>query len=374
MRVLISLFLTLVLLVQIVLPVNAVSISAEKAIVYCINNQKIYYSKAENVKSKIASTTKIMTALLALEYAEKNNKKVEFTADMIAEGSSMYLKIGEVVTLRDLAVGLLLCSGNDAANATAIGISGSIENFARLMNKKAEKIGMKNTNFVNPSGLDNPEHYSTAFDMALLMSKAMENKEFAKITAMERATVEFSQPEDKIVTYTNHNRLLSMYDYCVGGKTGYTMASGRCLVTVAKKDELQLVCVTLNDRQDFSDHINLYEETFEKYMLCNFDDREFVADIKTENGRKDTTTVSCNQHTAVVIERKDYKKVKRKIKMKNSLNAPVKNHMKVGEIVYKFNGEVLAKHRIFTVEENKSRIIRIIDYIKEFFRYAFKNS
>lgn len=374
MKNVVSIFLAFIMILSSTTVCGAVTTSADSAVVYCKDDGKVYYSHKENTISKIASTTKIMTALIALEYAQKNNKKVRFTTEMIAEGSSMYLKIGEVVTLHDLAIGLLLCSGNDAANATAYAISGGIDEFAEVMNKRAKKIGMKNTCFANPSGLDDPDHYSTAYDMALLMSVAMDNNEFAKLSAMKTATVNFTEPENKTVTYSNHNRLLSMYEYCTGGKTGYTMASGRCLVTSAKKNELTLICVTINDRQDFQDHINLYESIYSKYTKSCFDDREVYYDILTENGQKDKTTVHCNDVTDIVTEIEKVSQVKRKVKLKRKLEAPVKKGTKVGNITYTLDGKVVAEHNIIAAEENPLRVIRIWDYIKEFFKNAFKNS
>ena len=276
MKRVITVFLTIVLF-SVSLPCSGaeLSVSASSAVLYCPLNNEVYYSVKENTRMKPASTTKLMTALIALEYAQKDNKQVEFTEEMTAEGSSMYLKYGEVVTLKDLAAGLLMCSGNDAANAAAIAISGSPDKFAKLMNKRARKIGMRNTHFVNPSGLDSEEHYSTAYDMALLMSEALKNSEFARLTAKKSETVNFISPKDKSVTYSNHNRLLSLYEHCIGGKTGYTMASGRCLVSAAQKDGLTLIAVTMNDRDDWRDHAAMYNYGFDNHVMRALDDSDF---------------------------------------------------------------------------------------------------
>lgn len=366
MRKILCVLISFVLLIsQVPTAFATVSTSASSAILFCQNDSKVYYSLNENSKHKIASTTKIMTALLTLEYAKSNNKKVKFTADMVAEGSSMYLKVGEVVTLYDLAVGLLLASGNDAANAVAIAVAGSNEEFAKLMNKRAKQIGMKNTNFENPSGLDSQNHYSTAYDMALLMCEAMKNQDFAKITATKSQTVNFVYPSDKVTTYTNHNRLLSMYEYCIGGKTGYTMASGRCLVTVAQKNSLTFVCVTLNDRQDFNDHINLYNYVFDKYCLKILDDTNSYYSINTVNGTKVVTLASSNGLTQTVLLKADAKKIKRKIKLKKKLIAPVTVDTQVGTVVYKLKGEIIAVHSLVTVENNYKYKKTYLECIKE---------
>lgn len=339
-------------------PVNgaasSLSVSAEKAVLYCADNGEIYYSKNENKLSKPASTTKIMTALLTLEYAQKNNRQVKFTEDMISEGSSMYLKLGEVVTLRDLAVGIMLCSGNDAANAAAISISGSKEKFARLMNERAREIGMKNTNFVTPSGLDDPNHYTTAYDMALLMAHALKNSDFRRLTMRKTETVSFIKPKNKITAYSNHNRLLSTYRHCIGGKTGYTQAAGRCLVSAAKKDGLTLIAVTFNDKRDWEDHRAMFNYGFENYRMKEFNDREFCIEVDTVSGEAPKTAVSCTELSSAVLKAEDFSKVKRKIYMDNFLYAPVKSGDKVGRIVYTLRNKKLAVHKLRAATDNNS--------------------
>ncbi|MGN0489808.1 MAG: D-alanyl-D-alanine carboxypeptidase family protein [Ruminococcus sp.] len=348
------------------------SISAAQAVLYCPDNGEVYYSKLENKTGKIASTTKIMTALLTLEYASKNNKKVKFTQDMVAEGSSMYLKIGEVVTLRDLAVGILLCSGNDAANAAAISIAGSLDKFAEMMNKRGKQIGMKNTCFVTPSGLDHENHYSTPYDMALLMSVALENQDFCKITSMKSEKVDFIKPKDKSVTYSNHNRLLSLYPYCIGGKTGYTMAAGRCLVTASRKDGLTLICVTLNDRNDWNDHIAMYNYGFDNYSMVVLDDSEAYFEVDTVGGKLDSTTLKGKGRTLIVLKSGEVDKINKKVCLDNFLYAPICDGDEKGSIVYTLKGKVIATHTIVAVvynnseKENKS----LWDYIKGIFNNA----
>ena len=349
-----------------------VKVSAEAYVLYCSDNGQIISSKNENKKMKPASTTKIMTSLLALEEASSRNKKVKFSEKMIAEGSSMYLKVGEVVTLKDLAAGMMMASGNDAANASALTISGSTEKFADKMNKRAKQIGMKNTHFVTPSGLDDDNHYSTAYDMALLMSYALENEDFAKLTSQKNATVEFIEPSSKKTTYSNHNRLLSLYEYCIGGKTGYTMSAGRCLVSAAKKDGLTLICVTLNDRNDWNDHISLYNYGFEKYSCYTSDDTSFFADISCVGGESDSVTVTGEKPVSIVVSSDDKDKIERKIYLDSFLYAPVKQGDNVGRIEYSLNGKMIEENKIVAVDsinsikENKN----IFTMIKDLFTYG----
>ena len=349
-----------------------VKVSAEAYVLYCADNGQIISSKNENKMMKPASTTKIMTSLLALEEASSRNKKVKFSEKMIAEGSSMYLKVGEVVTLKDLAAGMMMASGNDAANASALTISGSTEKFADKMNKRAKQIGMKNTHFVTPSGLDDDNHYSTAYDMALLMSYALENEDFAKLTSQKNATVEFIEPSSKKTTYSNHNRLLSLYEYCIGGKTGYTMSAGRCLVSAAKKDGLTLICVTLNDRNDWNDHISLYNYGFEKYSCYTSDDTSFFADVPCVGGKSDSVTVTGEKPVSVVVSSADKGKIERKIFLDSFLYAPIKQGNNVGRIEYSLNGKMIEENKLVAVDSvnSKKENKNIFTMIKDLFTYG----
>ena len=348
---------------------DKLSISAEAYVLFCADNGKILNSKNENKKMKPASTTKLMTSLIALEESASNDKQVKFTEEMIAEGSSMYLKTGEVVKLSDLATGMMMASGNDAANATAISVSGSIEKFSDRMNERAKLIGMENTNFVTPSGLDDENHYSTAYDMALLMSYALENEDFAKLTSQKSAEVSFIEPSSKKTTYSNHNRLLSMYEYCTGGKTGYTMSAGRCLVSSAKKDGLTLICVTLNDRNDWQDHIDLYNYGFERYACYQSDDSNFCVDIPCVGGVEDKTTVVGEKDISIVLSTEDKSKVERKIYIDSFLYAPIEKNSKVGKIEYSIDGKVISSVNLLSSEEVniKKKSNNIFSKIKELF-------
>ena len=352
---------------------NAVpSVSAQSYVLYCADNGKIICSKDENKQMKPASTTKLMTSLIALEEAASGNKKVKFTDEMIAEGSSMYLKVGEVVTLKDLASGMMMASGNDAANATAISISGSTEKFAEKMNERAQQIGMKNTHFVTPSGLDDEEHYSTAYDLAVLMSYALENENFAQLTSQKSATVNFIEPSSKKTTYSNHNKLLSLYEYCIGGKTGYTMAAGRCLVSAAKKDGLTLICVTLNDKNDWNDHISLYDYGFSQYSCYSSADTEFFADIPCVGGESDTVTVTGEKNASIVIPSEDKDRVSRKVYIDSFVYAPIKKNEAVGRIEYLIDDKVISVVDLIAVDKvnSKKEIKNIFTKIKDLFTYG----
>nr|WP_295971741.1 D-alanyl-D-alanine carboxypeptidase family protein [uncultured Bacillus sp.] len=242
--------------------------SASSAILMEQQSGRVLYEKEAHKKRRIASITKIMTAILAIE-SGKLDETVTVSSDAVkAEGSSIFLKSGEKIKLEDLVYGLMLRSGNDAAVAIAEYVGGSLNGFVYLMNQKAEEIGMKNTNFANPHGLDDHEnHYSTAYDMALLTRYAMTNDTYKKIagTKVHHAP----DPTDKWDReWKNKNRLLTeLYDYTTGGKTGYTKRAKRTLVTTASKGGLDLIAVTLNGPDDWNDHINMYEHGFKHYAL-----------------------------------------------------------------------------------------------------------
>lgn len=237
----------------------AMGTSAESSIVINADTRQVLYADNAHKRLGMASTTKIMTALVALEMGNTDDIIEVSVNAQNQEGSSIYLRAGERLTLESLLYGLMLNSGNDAAIAIAEGICGSVEDFVRCMNEKAMEIGCRDTHFANPNGLDAPEHYSTAYDMAILMAYAMENDAFRRIVS----TKEYQITTPSATTYLrNHNKLLWQYEYCIGGKTGYTRATGRCFVSVAKRDGVELVAATLNDRDDWRDHKNLHDYAF----------------------------------------------------------------------------------------------------------------
>ena len=246
----------------------AASVSASSAILMEQQSGRILYEKDAHQKKRIASITKIMTAILAVE-SEKLDEMVKVSNNAVgAEGSSIYLKPGEKIKLEDLVYGLMLRSGNDAAVAIAEHVGGSLDGFVFLMNKKAEEIGMENTHFANPHGLDDHEnHYSTSYDMALLTQYAMENDTYKKIAGTKiHRSPDPSGDWDRV--WKNKNRLLTgLYEYTTGGKTGYTKRAKRTLVTTATKGNLDLIAVTINGPDDWNDHINMYEHGFNHYTL-----------------------------------------------------------------------------------------------------------
>ena len=347
---------------------DSLSLSAESYVLYCADSKQVLLSCDMDKVLPMASTTKIMTSLLCLEYAEKNDKYIEFQDSMISEGSSMYLKSGEVLRLSDLAAGMMMVSGNDAANATAISISGSIEAFALLMNERAKQIGMKHTNFRNPSGLPETDHYSTAYDLALLMAEALDNEEFSRLNAMKSVTVDFIKPQSQSVTYNNHNKLLSMYEYCTGGKTGYTKEAGRCLVTCAEKDGLRLVAVTMNDRNDWQDHISLYEYGFENFAAVGVEETESFYPLRVLGGENESVTAFVKDKDKCILPADKSKNVKVQVMLPAFVFAPVKKGERVGKVIWLFDDEIIMEKDLVANED--SRYVRV-SLLKRIFHRFF---
>lgn len=240
------------------LPVNAHAITAEKAIVMDGTTGQVLYEKDADERSLIASTTKIMTALVVCEQCNVLDR-VRIPKEAVGiEGSSMYLQEGEVLTVQELLYGLMLSSGNDAATALAIYCGGTVEGFAEMMNDKARVLDLKGTHFVNPHGLDAPEHYATARDLAVLACYAMDNPIFEQTVSTKNVRV--GQRSLK-----NHNKLLWQVEGADGVKTGYTKAAGRILVSSATRDGRRVVSVTINDPNDWQDHAELINRAFSDY-------------------------------------------------------------------------------------------------------------
>ena len=246
------------------LPVGADAVSARRAYAVDAVSGRVLYEKNPTERSLIASTTKIMTALIVCEQCNVLDRMRIPKEAVGIEGSSMYLKEGEVLTLQELLYGLMLSSGNDAAVALALAHSGSVGAFVEAMNGRARELGLQDTHFTNPNGLDAPEHYSTALDLARLTRAALQVPAFAEVVATRQITIEGR-------SFTNHNRLLWSLDGAIGVKTGFTRAAGRTLVSAVERNGRRLIAVTLCAPDDWQDHACLYDEAF-----AAFSEREAV--------------------------------------------------------------------------------------------------
>ena len=305
------------------------------------NSGRIIYSRNMNQKLPMASTTKILTTLIALE---QSNIEEEFTVkekDFIAEGSSMGLRDGDKVSLETLCYGMILPSGNDAANATAVKIAGSKEKFADMMNAKAEEIGMYDSHFVTPSGLDDENHYSTAHDMGILTCKALKNEKFKEICGMYTKRIMLGNPPTER-TLVNYNKLLNRYDYCTGVKTGYTDNARRCLISSACKNGIDLVIVTLNCHDDFNFHTELYEYFFDKLKL--YDLSEYTDNIYLNVAGMDKKLKAEVLNIPLVpLFDGEKEKIKAEVTCDNIIYQPIEKGQYLGEVKLMIDKELIYK-------------------------------
>ena len=354
--------------------VKSIDLSARSAVIICADSRDIIFSKNHTEHRAMASTTKIMSALLALEEAAaRGERDLQISEEMVrVEGSSMGLRAGDLVSLETLVRGMLLPSGNDAANVTAISVCGSIDKFVKRMNDRAKEIGMKDTLFCTPSGLDVGDHHSTAIDMAILGAYAMENELFAKIASEKTANVKVG---DRSIWLTNHNKLLKLYPYCIGIKTGFTEKAGRCLVSCAEKNNIRLVCVTLNAPDDWNDHIKLYEYGFSHTKSITFDDTNECIKVDIKNGE----SPAVDSQGATSFSRtfqSDNPKVERKIQINDNLCAPIVKGQCLGKINYLYNGNIIGSNLLISKDDvkvlpKKNIFVRIAQSILGFFKNIF---
>lgn len=268
------------------------AISAESCVLMYSDGECLY-EKAADTRHLIASTTKIMTAILCLENAELDENVPVKEKYCRVEGSSMYLTEDDVYTVKDMLLGLLLASGNDAALALAEYVGGSEKAFVKMMNEKAQELGMDQTSFANPHGLDSPEHYSTARDMAKLMLYCMENETFRELAGTYSVVINNK-------SFVNHNKLLKTCPGCLAGKTGYTMAAGRCLVSCCEREGLRFVCVTLSAPDDWNDHAALYNWAYENFVLKDISG-ELMFDVPVISGNRNRIQVKAEKPYRVLI-------------------------------------------------------------------------
>ena len=344
-------------------------VSASSACLIEAESGKVLYSKNAQKRLPMASTTKIMTAILALESGLSLDRVITVSKDCVGiEGSSLYLKEGERITLEALLYGLLLSSANDAACAIAVAVGGSVENFVALMNKKASSLGLTNTHFANPHGLNDENHYTTALDLARLMAYCVENKMFVTISGCEKRV--FSDDEAFSRVMINHNRLLRANIGIIAGKTGFTKVSGRCLVTCAQNENLRLIAVTLDAPNDWQDHTNLYAFGFSSYERLIFDGISLA--LPVISGKKDSVLVK--SEACSVFQVKSDGQISVEINAPRFLYAEIDEGEKVGEVIYRQNGKIIAKSPLFAYEkiEKVKYKFNLLEWLKNLIKGFFK--
>ncbi|MFD3446160.1 serine hydrolase [Microbacteriaceae bacterium 4G12] len=315
-------------------------VSARNAVLMEQQSGRVLFSKLPDESEKIASITKIMTAVLAVE-SGKMGEKVTISDNAVrVEGSAIYLKSGQKVKLEDLVYGLMLRSGNDAAQAIAECVGGSIEGFVYLMNQKAEEIGMKHTHFSNPHGLDGDgNHYSSAYDMALLTRYAMDHEAFRKIFG----TKSYQSEAWDYPWRNKHKLLMSMYEYATGGKTGFTKKAGRTLVTTASQDNMNLIVVTLSASGDWDDHMYLFDEGFEQYKMKTILKAGPITGIEAGSYKQH---LYVNYDFAYPLTTEEQKQVTVNVELEKRDKQPKDGEM-IGKAVVYLDGEQVGSRNVF---------------------------
>ena len=308
------------------------SLSSLSAVLYEPESGRVLYEKDAHTPRPMASTTKLMTALLAMENAAPDQNVVVTREAILVEGSALGLREGDNISMLDLVTGLLLESGNDAANTIALTVSGSLPAFAEKMNQKAKELGMKDSVFVTPSGLDQGGHSSSAYDMALLGAAVMRNPALAAICAKKSAVIELGNPKHK-ATVVNHNKLLNLYPYAVGMKTGFTKKSGKCLVSSAKKDGVTLVAVTLNGGDYWNDHIKLFDYGFSQVEAVQLE-APCLPDIAVTGGCTSRVQPRMEKPPAVTLLKGEKEKLVVRVELDAFEWAPVAAGQLLGSVRY----------------------------------------
>lgn len=337
--------------------VFADGISAEYACVMEPVTKTVVYEKNAHTRYSMASTTKIMTALLAVEQGCLDDVVTVSRSAAGQEGSSIYLRAGDQIVMRDLLYGLMLNSGNDAAVAVAEHISGNVTDFAALMTEKAREIGAKDTCFQNPNGLDQEGHYTTAYDLALITAYAMQRPEFCEIVSTKSKTAQL-QNNQATLYFTNHNKMLSYYDGAIGVKTGFTKATGRCLVSAAERDNMRFIAVTLKAPDDWNDHKKMLDEAFARFVPQTIIRKGDVLKEKSIGGN--TVQLLAGKDVSIPVEKNTAYHAEVLLNLPQELLPPVNEGEKVGEAQIKLKNEVVDELDILAgcaVEQKKQNAL-----------------
>lgn len=345
-----------------VLYADSINLSAESSVLIDSDTGRVLYEKNPHKKMPMASTTKIMTALIALEKGNLNDKIRVSDESIGVEGSSIYLKNGEIITLKDLIYGLMLRSGNDAAVAIATHTGGSPERFVNLMNQKANSIGALNTNFTNPNGLHDGNHYSTAYNMALITKEAFKKEEFANVVKSKS----YVSNRDENNYFYNKNKTLWEYDGGNGVKTGYTTSSGRCLVSSANRNGMNLIAVSLNAGDWFNDNYKLLDYGFDNYKpLLIYDKGQYIKNIGVDKGDKEYLDLVTERSFFYPLKEGERERIKISIESPGNVNLPIEKGEKIGCIYVYLDNQLIDKSNLIakTAINKRSMIERFFNKV-----------
>ena len=330
---------------------QGISLSAESAALIDATSGELLFEKNGDRRMGMASTTKIMTALVAAECCDIK-KTIEVSPDAVGiEGSSIYLYAGERFTLEELLYALLLRSANDAAAAIAIAVGGSIEKFAEMMNARAEEMGLVNTHFTNPHGLYDKEHYTSAHDLAVISSHLLQNDVLRRIVSTYKITIPFYESSDNTRFLVNHNKMLKLYDGAIGIKTGFTKATGRCLVSAAERDGLTLIAVTLNAPDDWNDHKKLLDLGFDSYeSVLIAEAGSFLYQMPLVGGKESYVRLVNTKELRLTLP-KLRDELKCRVETYHRFEfAPTYAGAELGRVIYLYNGKAVASSPLLCAE------------------------
>lgn len=343
------------------IPVKGFCYSAQSAVVMEQGTRAVLFESNAYEQLGMASTTKIMTAVVTLENAQLHEVVTIGKNAAGVEGSSMWLEVGEKITVENLLYGLMLNSGNDAAVALAEYVGGSVENFCQMMNRKAKAIGALQTHFANPNGLPEEGHYTTAYDLGLIACYALENEQFCEIVSTRERNIPWpGRDYDKKLV--NHNKMLKMYEGCDGVKTGFTKSTGRALVSSATRNGMQVVAVTLNAPDDWNDHRTLLDGAFGSYKTVEvIPENGFVKNLPVIGGSEDKVKIYTEDALTFVCEQNQNPQYQVEIELPDSLKAPLKKGEKAGTMRVLVDNEQVAQCELYVANDVKS------DKRKQFF-------
>ena len=330
------------------------SVSAKAICVIEANSNRVLFDKNLNQKLPMASTTKIVTALTVLENCKELDKEFKIDDKAVGvTGTSIYLKHGECLSVRELLFGMMLPSGNDAAVALALHISDSIEDFCNLMQQTANKCGAYNSSFANPHGLDAPNHYTTCYDLALITAKALKNDTFKEIVSTKNTRIKGSE-EGTYRYLKNKNKLLNTLEGCIGVKTGFTNNAGRCLVSACERNDFRTVCVVLNDGPMFEDSYRLLEKCYINYTMVNLlSEYKIIREISVEDGKIPFVKTFTKKGFSYPLTKEEIEYLEYNYELPNTVKAPINKDQIIGKIEIYLNNHLLFSENIYTMDNIK---------------------
>lgn len=335
-----------------VLKTNAYADNSSEIVIE-LNSNRILHEKNAYSKKFMASTTKILTAITVIENCDVNEIVTVTNKTVGIEGSSIYLEVGEKLSVKDLLYGLMLRSGNDCAETLAVHVSKNIENFAVLMNNLANKIGAKNSNFVNPHGLHDENHYTTAYDLALISAYAMKNPLFREIVGTKKIKIPHTTREyDRILI--NKNKMLTEFEGSTGIKTGYTKKAGRCLVSSVKRNGMELICVVLNCPPMFERSKTLFTECYNEYNLYKIvESDEIIGFIPIKDSNK-TCPIIIKDDIYLPLTKNEFDEIRISYNLPTQISNYVESNTEIGDIQIFAQNNLIFNEKIYTIVDIKN--------------------